>query len=126
MRPWVMNFVPKKENFTLVPVWVRLYSLHLDYWQNESLMPIGNKLGHFVKASESTRRGKYTSFARICVEIELSGALLEEIILEVFDEEWVRIVDYDHIPFRCHKCHEHGHIFRDYTINKEMNKSIST
>eukprot|EP00253_Pinus_taeda_P012716 PITA_12716 len=121
-----MNFVPKKETFTLVPLWVRLYSLHLDYWQNESLMAIGNELGHFVKASEATRRGKYTSFARICVEIELSGALLEEIILEVFDEEWVQIVYYDHIPFRCHKCHEHGHIFRDCPLNKEMNKSRST
>jgi len=121
-----MNFVPKKGTFASVPVWVRLYSLPLDYWQNESLMAIGNKLGNFVKASEATRRGKYTSFARICVEIELSGALLEEIILEVFDEEWVQIVDYDHIPFRCHKCHEHGHIFRDCTLNKEMNKSRST
>ena len=89
-------------------------------------MAIGNKLGHFVKASEATRRGKYTSFARICVEIELSGALLEEIILEVFYEEWVQMVDYEHIPFRCHKFHEYGHIFRDCMLNKEMNKSRST
>jgi len=71
MRPWVVNFVPKNETFTSVLFWVRLDSLPLDYWQNESLMAIGNKLGHFVKASEATRRGKYTSFARICVEMEL-------------------------------------------------------
>jgi len=121
-----MNFVPKKETFTSVPIWVRVYSLPLDYWQNESLMAIGNKLRNFVKASEATRRGKYTSFARICVEMELSGALTEEIILEVFDEEWVQTVDYEHIPFRCRKCHEHRHLFRDCPLNKEMNKSRST
>ena len=37
MRPWIMNFVPEHEIFTLVLVWVRLYSLPLDYWQTESL-----------------------------------------------------------------------------------------
>eukprot|EP00253_Pinus_taeda_P031199 PITA_31199 len=73
-----MNFVPKRENFTSVPVWVRLYSLPLDYWQLESLSTIGNKLGRFVKASEATKKGKYTSFARICVEMDLSGALPDE------------------------------------------------
>ena len=89
MRPWVMNFVPERETFTSVPVWIRLYSLPLEYWQPESLKAIGNKLRHFIKISEATLRGKYTSFARICVEMDLSGALLDEIILEVYDEDWV-------------------------------------
>ena len=47
MRPWVMNFVPEQEKFTSVPVWIRLYSLPLDYWLSESLKAIGNKLCHF-------------------------------------------------------------------------------
>ena len=29
--PWMMNFVPERKTFTLVPVWIRLYSLPLDY-----------------------------------------------------------------------------------------------
>jgi len=33
IRPWIMNFVPKRETFTSVPVWVRFYCLLLDYWQ---------------------------------------------------------------------------------------------
>ena len=82
-----MNFVPERETFTSVPVWVRLYSLPLDYWKHGSLAAIGNKLRCFVKASEATRRGKYTSYDRICVEMDLSGALPDELILEVYDEE---------------------------------------
>ena len=87
MRSWMMNFVLECETFTSIPVWIRLYSLPLDYWLLESLKAIGNKLGHFLKISEETLKGKYTSFARICVEIDLSRALLEVIILEVYDEE---------------------------------------
>lgn len=79
---------------------------------------IGNKLEHFLKISKETLKGKYTSFARIYVEIDLSGALPEAIILEVYDEEWVQTIDYKHIPFRCCKCHQHGHLFRDYLTKK--------
>jgi len=123
MLPWMTNFVTEWETFTSVPLWVRLYSLPLDYWQTESLAAIGNKVDHFVKASEATRRGKYTSFARICVEMDLSRALPDEVILEVFDEEWVQTVDYEHIPFRYCRCHEHGHLFRDCPLSKVVNKS---
>jgi len=99
-----MNFVLERETFTSVPFWVRLYSLPLDYWQLESLKVIGNKLGHFVKIPKATMWGKYTSFAHICVDMDISISLLIEIILEVFDEEWVQAVDYEHIPCKCHKC----------------------
>ena len=55
--------------------------------------------------------------------MDLSGALLDKVILEVFYEEWVQTVNYEHIPFRCHKCYEHGHLIRDYPLSKAKNKS---
>lgn len=84
----------------------------------ESLKDIGNKLGHFLKISEATLRGRYTSFAHICIEMDLLETLPDEVILEVFDNEWVQAVDYEHIPFRCRKCHEHGHLLKDCPLNK--------
>eukprot|EP00253_Pinus_taeda_P032357 PITA_32357 len=55
--------------------------------------------------------------------MDLSRALPDEVILEVLDEEWVQTVDYKHIPFRCRKCHEHGHLIRDCPLNKAEDKS---
>jgi len=60
------------------------------------------------------------------VEMDLSGALPKAIILEVYDEEWVQTVDYKHIPFRCHKCHERGHLFRDCPTNNMEGNAIPT
>lgn len=57
------------------------------------------------------------------MEMDLSGALPDEVILEVFYEEWMQTVDYEHIPFRCRRCHEHGHLFRDCPLSKADNKS---
>lgn len=43
---------------------------------------------------------------------------MDEVILEVYDEEWVEKVDYEHIPFRCRKFHENGNLLRDFPLSK--------
>eukprot|EP00253_Pinus_taeda_P033737 PITA_33737 len=77
MRPWKPNFAPEKESFTQVLVWICLFSLPIDYWGLNALKQIGDKLGTFIKASEATLQKRYTSYARICVEMDVSGALHE-------------------------------------------------
>jgi hypothetical protein len=59
----------------MVSVWLRFYSLPLEYWLPSTLEEIGNKLGKCVKTSEATLKGRYTSYARICIEMDVSGAL---------------------------------------------------
>ena len=54
--------------------------------------------------------------------MDLSGALPDELLLEFFYEEWVQIVHYEHILFRCDRCHEHGHLIRDCPLSKVDNK----
>jgi hypothetical protein len=49
--------------------------------------------------------------------MNISKALPGTVTLEYQDEEWAQTIDYEHIPFRCRKCHEHGHLFRDCTLN---------
>jgi hypothetical protein len=80
---------------------------------------IGNKLGKYVKTSEATLKGRYTSYRRICIEMHVSGALPEAISLEFRDEEWIQNIDYEQIPFRCTRCHEHGHLIREFPLNKK-------
>jgi len=57
------EIVPKRETLTSVPLWIKLYSLPLDYWLSESLKTVGNKLGHFLKILEATLKGRNTCFA---------------------------------------------------------------
>jgi hypothetical protein len=120
IHPWKENFSPEKETFKNVPVWLRLYSLPLDYWLPSTFESIGNKLGKYVKKSEATLKGRYTSYARICIEMDVSGALPEAISLEFRDEEWIQRIDYDQILFRCRICHEHGHLLRECPLKKKQ------
>jgi hypothetical protein len=79
LRNWTKRFNPDKEDFTWVPVWIRLYSLPQDYWDDETLKDIGNTLGNFVKIAEQTKTNKYTSYARICVYMHIAKALPDSI-----------------------------------------------
>jgi len=72
-----------------------------------------------VKTSGATLKGRYTSYARFCIEMDIFGALSESISLDFTDEEWIQNIDYKHIPFRCRTCHENGHLIRECPLNKK-------
>jgi len=117
LTEWKPRFNPDKEDFSWAPVWIRMYSLPVEYWKEETLADIGNKLGTFIKVAAETKSRKYTSYARICVQMHLTKALADSVSLFHDDFEWIQPLDYEHIPFRCRKCHEHGHLFRDCPLN---------
>jgi hypothetical protein len=117
LRFWTEKFSPEKEDFAHAPVWIRLYSLPQEFWLEEVLAGIGNTIGIYVKSSEATKQRRYTSYARICVYLNIAKPLPGSIILEYHDEDWTQTIDYEHIPFRCRKCHEHGHLFRECPLN---------
>jgi hypothetical protein len=100
-------------------VWIRLYLLPQDYWDNETLKDIGNTLGNFVKIADQTKTNKYTSYVRICIYMHIAKSLSDSICLSHEDTEWIQTLNYEHVPFRCHKCHKHGHLFRDFPQNKK-------
>ena len=97
----------------MVPVRIKLYPLPSDYWDPKILEDLGNYVGKFIKVSEQTKIQCYTSYAQICVYMDLSKELLEAIKMTWEDEEWMQTLYYKHTPFRCHRCHEHGHLFQD-------------
>jgi hypothetical protein len=123
LRFWTDRFSPEKEDFTMALVWIRLYSLPQEFWLEEILMGIGNTVGRYVKSYEATKQRKYTSYARICVYMDISKALPGSVTLEYQDEDWNQTMDYEHIPFHCRKCHEHGHLFCDCPLNVQNPKA---
>lgn len=90
-----------------------MYLLPLEYWEKDSLTTIGNGLGEFIKVVEETTLLRYTSYTLISVYMKLGHALLDSVSLL----EWIQPLDYEHVPFRCKRCHAHGHLFHDFPLN---------
>lgn len=123
LRVWRERFSPETEDLSIAPVWVRLFSLPAEFWDPSILEDIGNSIGIFVKMAEQTKLARYTSFARICVYMNISKDLPEAIKLTWQDEVWVQPLDYENLPFRCKICHEHGHLLRNYPLNPTLRAS---
>jgi hypothetical protein len=56
LRFWTERFSPDKEDFTMAPVWIRLYSLPQELWLEEILTGIGNTIGLYVKHQKPPSR----------------------------------------------------------------------
>lgn len=117
MRYWTKKFNPKMEDISYAPAKIMLYSLPQEYWHDQIFEGIGNTLGTFVKIAEATKQGRYTTYARICAYMNISKPIPESICLSHHDSEWMQTLDYEHVPFRCCKCHEHRHLFRYCHLN---------
>ena len=65
----------------------------------EILRDIGNSIVEFVKLVEKTRHQRYTTYAGICVYMDLSKDLPEGVSLNWEDKEWMQQIDYEQLPF---------------------------
>ena len=60
----------------------------------------------------------HTYYARICVYMHIAKSLPDSIMLAHEETEWIQLIDYEHVPFHCRKCHEHKKLYRDCPRNK--------
>lgn len=120
VTPWFPEFDPNTMVVSKMPVWVRLHNLPMHFWHFSSLAVIGNNLGRMLKIdTERHLKGIFT-FARICVEVDLSQGLPESIILNFNNTQWKQSLDYENTAFRCRGCQQTGHL---YNACKSHNKN---
>lgn len=62
-------------------VCVRLYNLPLHFWNEGVSEGIGNSLGRYIKIDIQWLEERIFTFARICLEVDLSKGLPESIYL---------------------------------------------
>ena len=110
ITPWTPKFDPLHASVTITPVWVRLLNLPLHFWSGETLRDIGNSLGKFVVADIDWAKKGLATYARICIEVDLSEGLPEQIILIWKSQKWVQHLDYENTTFRCRSYLQTGHL----------------
>ena len=88
LTPWFPHFDPATAVITRTPVWIRLPNLPIHLWHVAVYKAIGNTLGSFITGDYRREMiGLYT-YARICVELDLSKGILDQIILKINDFVW--------------------------------------
>lgn len=102
-----------------MPMWVKIYNLPLHFWHIKVLEGIDNALGKFLKVDNERLSKDIYTFARICVEVDLSQGLPSHILLLYNEKKWAQ---YENTAFRCHICHQIGHLQSACPQNKKDRK----
>ena len=82
ITPWFPEFDANTMVVTKMPVWVRLPNMPLPFWHHLVLEDIGNLLGRFIKSDNERKDKGLFTYARICVEIDLSKGLPDRLQLK--------------------------------------------
>ena len=112
VKPWHAGFNPSEELPNQVPVWVRLPRFPIECCREDVFHMLASMLGKPVGSSTQTLGKRVMTFARICVELDLSRPLPDEVEMCAGSHSWVQQLDYETLPFRCRLCHEYGHLLR--------------
>ncbi|KAL0455106.1 UNVERIFIED_CONTAM: hypothetical protein Slati_0849800, partial [Sesamum latifolium] len=116
---WTPTFNLREES-PIVPVWVRLLELPIQFFNQEALFSIAQLLGTPLRTDVFTTTLVRPSVARVCVEVNLLKPLQTEIGLSFETEVVIQPLIYERLP---KYCGVYKHLGHDETDCYEKNKS---
>ncbi|XP_028789004.1 uncharacterized protein LOC114745029 [Neltuma alba] len=105
VRPWEPKFNPAKAKIDKVAVWVRLPRVSLEYYDEEALTIIGNRIGETIKVDVNTSSQLRGHYARICVMVDLGKQLMSGFSIDGEDY----YLEYEGLHALCLNCGVYGH-----------------
>ncbi|XP_031124339.1 uncharacterized protein LOC116027054 [Ipomoea triloba] len=105
VKEWVPNFDPFTEKTESMIVWIRFPCLPAEYFDHKFLMRVGSKIGRPINIDTATSLVSRASFARVCVEVDITKPLLAKFTLK----NRVRPIVYEGLHLICFKCGMYGH-----------------
>ncbi|XP_075499935.1 uncharacterized protein LOC142538508 [Primulina tabacum] len=105
---WTPEFNLQEES-PIAPVWVRLPGLPIHLFNKKSLFALAKILGNPVKMDDFTADSSRSTFARICVELNVLEPPVKQIWVGWGDHTQEIDVVYEKIPGYCLDCKMLGH-----------------
>lgn len=121
VRKWAPNFDPDLETIGSAAVWVRLPKLPMEYYDEEILTWMGNRIGTTVKVDLTTSLQSRGKFARICVQVDLGKPLLAMYTLKERDYS----IEYEGLHFLCLGCGRFGHYVEGCQYRKKNDEAAN-
>lgn len=91
-------------------IWVRFPGLPVHLWTLAFFKLLGEHMGEFIDADYSFRTTSEMAMVWILVLLDLREGLGLEVELSSRHGVFTQILDYEGVPFRCHKCHSLKHL----------------
>ncbi|XP_031111999.1 uncharacterized protein LOC116015971 [Ipomoea triloba] len=113
VKEWIPNFDPFTDKTERMIVWIRFTCLPAEYFDHKFFMRVGEKIGRPINIDMATSLVSKASFARVCVEVDITKPLLAKFTLR----NKVRPLVYEGLHQICFKCGTYGHTVETCSLN---------
>lgn len=118
---WTLAFDPYFET-PIAAVWCNIIGLPIHSFEKSTLFAIGGLFGTPIQIDHATATQTRLSFARICVELDISKPPPEEFVLDIMGKEVIQKVKWDKIHMYCLECCHVGHSSASCYANRQREK----
>ena len=126
LRVWQPGMEMLNIQLTSLPIWVKFYNIPLEYWTNTCLGYIASVVGKPLHMDSLTENRTKLSFARICIEIDLSSKFPKTTRLNLGNGKYTTIrIEYPWVPHNCSHCQVFGHKISQCPVSKAPPVSMS-
>ncbi|KAI0492837.1 hypothetical protein KFK09_027113 [Dendrobium nobile] len=108
-KKWTKNFHPTRENFSSVPIWVRVHNLPLVCWNSEGISKIASKIGIPIAVDALTAAKTRLTYARICIQVSTTSLFPNSVAVSIEGEVFNLQVQYEWKPTPCTTCASLAH-----------------
>ncbi|KAL0917635.1 hypothetical protein M5K25_012711 [Dendrobium thyrsiflorum] len=104
LHKWSPHFWPKRENFTSVPIWLKIHDLPLACWNTKGISKIISKIGIALIVDALTLEKSRLTYVRVCVKVTNTTTYLEHIPISIKDEIMNLRIQNEWKPMPCDTC----------------------
>ncbi|KAL0927369.1 hypothetical protein M5K25_001533 [Dendrobium thyrsiflorum] len=104
VQKWVPNFKPKREEFSSIPIWLKILDLPLPCWTPEGISRIASKIGVPLTVDNLTAEKTRLTYARVCVQVTKECTYPESIQISILGEPFTLNIQYEWRPTPCEHC----------------------
>ncbi|CAI9106079.1 OLC1v1005137C1 [Oldenlandia corymbosa var. corymbosa] len=121
MLKWMPGF-RFEEDPPVVPIWVALYDLPIEFMHLEVIYSMATALGQPLKVDTQTLNMTRPSVARFCPEVDLTKVLPKSVKVGRKGRKHEQFFTFERIPSYCSKCCKIGHKDIDCRVGKPMER----
>ncbi|KAI0510655.1 hypothetical protein KFK09_011263 [Dendrobium nobile] len=104
LQKWTLKFKPKRDEFSSIPLWIKIVDLPLAVWNPTGISKIASFVGHPLAVDALTARKTRLTYTRVCVMISCNSPLPDEIPVSLDGDDVNLKVLYDWKPSPCSGC----------------------
>ncbi|XP_020700802.1 uncharacterized protein LOC110112807 [Dendrobium catenatum] len=104
LQKWSPDFVPKREEFPSIPLWIKIINLPLSLWTPEGISKLASCVGIPIAVDALRTAKTRLTFARVCAQVTSNSPFHEKIFYCVDGKSSPLRVQYDWKPERCSQC----------------------